>query len=135
MQIQFDPQQISYGEILRIYFSVAHDPTLLNRQGPDTGTQYRSVIFYADDMQKNIALRYIAQLDKAQVYPAPIATKVDPDRGFFAAEGYHQDYLANNPHQPYIIINDMPKVRNLKQLFPSEYRDQPVLVADARPGN
>ncbi len=132
VQIQFDPQQITYGEILRIYFSVAHDPTLRNRQGPDSGTQYRSAIFPVDDTQKNIALRYIAQLDQAHLYGSPIATVVETNKGFYPAEAYHQDYLENNPRQPYIVINDLPKVHNLQRMFPDLYRDKPVLVADTR---
>src|SRR5580692_6507785 len=112
VKITFDPAEVSYGQILQVAFSVVHDPTELNRQGPDTGTQYRSSIFYADDTQKNIALTYIKQLDQAHVYPRPIVTKVDPLHGFYAAEGYHQDYLVNHPDQGYIAVNDLPKVEN-----------------------
>jgi peptide-methionine (S)-S-oxide reductase len=128
VEITFDPKEVSYGEILQIYFSVVHDPTQLNRQGPDTGTQYRSNIFYADDSQKNIAQAYIAQLDKAKVFNRAIVTRVDPLKGFFSAEGYHQDYLINNPDQPYIVINDLPKIRNLKKVFPGVYQEEPVKV-------
>jgi peptide-methionine (S)-S-oxide reductase len=134
VQITFDPRRISYGRILQIYFSVAHDPTELNRQGPDVGTQYRSAIFPQSAEQARIAEAYIAQLDNAHVFPASIVTKVEPGKAFYAAEGYHQDYLTLHPTQPYIAINDLPKVHALKQLFPSLYRDTPVLVADAHPG-
>jgi len=129
VQIKFDPAQVSYGEILQIFFSVAHDPTELNRQGPDSGTQYRSNIFYADADQQRIAEAYIAQLDKAKVFGAPIVTRVDPLKGFYAAEAYHQDFLIHNPDYPYIVFNDLPKIANLKQLFPDAYREQPVTVA------
>ena len=129
VQIKFDPAQISYGEILRIFFSVAHDPTELNRQGPDEGTQYRSEIFYADASQQRIAQAYIAQLDGAKVFGGPIVTRVDPLKGFYPAEGYHQDFLVRNPTYPYIVFNDLPKIDNLKRLFPEDYRDQPVTVA------
>jgi peptide-methionine (S)-S-oxide reductase len=128
VKITFDPAEVSYGQILQVAFSVVHDPTELNRQGPDTGTQYRSSIFYADDTQKNIALAYIKQLDQAHVYPRPIVTKVDPLHGFYAAEGYHQDYLVNHPDQGYIAVNDLPKVENFKRLFPELYSGRPVLV-------
>jgi peptide-methionine (S)-S-oxide reductase len=128
VKITFDPAEVSYGQILQVAFSVVHDPTELNRQGPDTGTQYRSSIFYADDTQKNIALTYIKQLDQAHVYPRPIVTKVDPLHGFYAAEGYHQDYLVNHPDQGYIAVNDLPKVENFKRLFPELYSGRPVLV-------
>ncbi|MGH8139395.1 MAG: peptide-methionine (S)-S-oxide reductase MsrA [Steroidobacteraceae bacterium] len=128
VQITFDPAQLSYGEILHIFFSVVHDPTQLNRQGPDTGTQYRSAIAYSDDGQKNIALAYIAQLDKAGVFPRAIVTRVDPLKGFYAAEGYHQDYLLRNPTDPYIAFNDLPKIENLKREFPDDYSGRPVLV-------
>jgi len=131
VEIVYDPAQVSYGEILQVFFSVAHDPTQLNRQGPDTGTQYRSAIFYANDAQKQVAQAYIAQLDAAKVYRSKIATKVDPLRGFYAAEDYHQDYLVNHPDQPYIVYNDIPKVRNFAKLFPTLYVAKPVLVADA----
>jgi peptide-methionine (S)-S-oxide reductase len=124
----FDPKEISYGEILRIYFSVAHDPTQLDRQGPDTGTQYRSAIFYADAQQKRIAEAYIAQLDKARVFRKPIVTRVDALKGFYPAEAYHQDFMILNPRYPYIVINDLPKVANLKRLFPEQYRDKPVMT-------
>lgn len=128
VQITYDPSQISYGKLLQIAFSVAFDPTELNRQGPDSGTQYRSEFFYADDAQKNIATAYIAQLNGAQVFKRPIATRVDPLQGFFPAEGYHQDYLTLHPTQPYIAMNDLPKVDNLKRLFPDLYLQQPTLV-------
>jgi peptide-methionine (S)-S-oxide reductase len=129
VEIKFDPAQISYGEILRIFFSVAHDPTELNRQGPDEGTQYRSAIFFADASQQKIAQAYIAQLDGAHSFARAIATRVDPLTGFFPAEAYHQDFLIHNPNYPYIVFNDLPKIAQLKQLFPEEYREQPVTVA------
>jgi peptide-methionine (S)-S-oxide reductase len=131
VQIVFDPQQISYGELLQIYFSVAHDPTQLNRQGPDVGTQYRSAIFYTDETQQKIAEAYIEQLDAADLFERPIVTKVTRDRGFYAAEDYHQDFLINHPRHPYIVFNDLPKVSNLERLFPDVYRDQPVSVQAA----
>jgi len=127
VQITFDPQQISYGEILRIYFSVAHDPTQLNRQGPDTGTQYRSDVFYVNDAQKQIATDYIAQLNASHLFSQPIVTKVDPLNGFYPAEDYHQDFIARNPNYPYVVFNDLPKIRNLKQLYPDFYRDWPEI--------
>jgi peptide-methionine (S)-S-oxide reductase len=129
VKITFDPAEVSYGQILQVAFSVVHDPTQLNRQGPDEGSQYRSSIFYADDTQKNIAQAYIKQLDAAHVYPKPIVTRVDPLRGFYAAEGYHQDYLVHNPTQAYIAYNDIPKVENFKRLFPDWYSEKPVLVS------
>jgi peptide-methionine (S)-S-oxide reductase len=128
VQIQFDPAQISYGQILRIFFSVATDPTQVNRQFPDVGTQYRSEIFYASDAQKAVAARYIAQLNAAKVLRAPIATRVDPDSGFFRAEAYHQDYLVHHPGQPYIAIYDMPKLGHLKAEFPAAWRPEPVMA-------
>jgi peptide-methionine (S)-S-oxide reductase len=128
VQITFDPAQISYGELLQIAFSVGFDPTELNRQGPDTGTQYRSELWYANDQQKNIATAYIAQLDAAHVYSHPIVTRVDPLHGFYAAEDYHQDYLFLHPNQPYIAYNDIPKVNALKHIFPTIYTQQPTLV-------
>jgi len=128
IQITFDPNEVSYGELLRIFFSVAHDPTELNRQGPDTGTQYRSVIFYADDTQRRIAESYIAQLNGSKAFTQPIVTRVDELKRFYPAEGYHQDYYLKNPRAPYIVINDLPKIRNLQQLFPNDYRDSPVMV-------
>jgi peptide-methionine (S)-S-oxide reductase len=121
VQIVFDPSQITYGELLRVFFSVAHDPTQLNRQGPDEGTQYRSSIFYANDEQKRIAEAYIAQLDRAKVFPRPIVTKVVPLEGFYPAEAYHQNYATLHPNQPYIMFNDAPKVEHLKQEFPNLY--------------
>jgi peptide-methionine (S)-S-oxide reductase len=129
VQITFDPRRISYGRILQIYFSVAHDPTELNRQGPDVGTQYRSAIFPQSAGQARIAEAYIAQLDNAHVFPTPIVTKIESGKAFYVAEDYHQNYLTLHPTQPYIAINDLPKVHALKQLFPSLYRDTPVLVA------
>jgi peptide-methionine (S)-S-oxide reductase len=129
VQITFDPHQISYGQLLRIFFSVATDPTQVNRQFPDSGPQYRSEIFYAGPAQRDIAQRYIAQLDQAHVFGRPIATRVDPDQGFFPAEDYHQDYLTRHPDSPYIATYDLPKIENLKRLFPDAYVGQPVLVA------
>jgi len=132
VQITFDPGEITYGELLRVYFSVAHDPTELNRQGPDSGTQYRSSIFYGNASQEKIAQAYIAQLEKAHVFPRKIVTRVDPLTGFYAAENYHQDYLVHNPDSPYIVFNDLPKIAHLKQVLPRMYADHPVLVAAAR---
>jgi peptide-methionine (S)-S-oxide reductase len=128
VKITFDPAQVSYGQLLQIAFSVVEDPTEVNRQGPDAGTQYRSEIFYADDTQKRIAEAYIAQLNQAKVFPRPIATRVDALKGFYPAEGYHQDYLVNHPHQPYIAAFDLPKVENFKRTFPSLYNGEPVLT-------
>jgi peptide-methionine (S)-S-oxide reductase len=128
VRITYDPSQVTFGQLLRIYFSVVTDPTQLNRQGPDEGTQYRSAIFAQDATQQRVADAYLAQLNAAKAFPAPIVTKVEPNTGFFPAEGYHQNYLNSNPTYPYIAINDMPKVNGLKQLFPALYRDQPVLV-------
>ena len=121
VQVTFDPGQVSYGELLRIFFSVAHDPTQLNRQGPDHGTQYRSAIFYVGDEQKRVAQAYIQQLSAAKAFDAPIVTQVVPLPAFYPAEDYHQDYLAKHPMQPYIVFNDMPKLAALKDQFPSRY--------------
>ncbi len=126
VKIVFDPRQISYGEILRIYFSVATDPTQLNHQFPDEGTQYRGDIFYTDDSQRAVAQRYIAQLNAAKIFKQPIVTRIDPFKGFYVAERYHQDFLRLHPDQPYIATYDMPKVAALKALFPSRYRVDPV---------
>ena len=131
VEVSFDPAKVSYGEILQIYFSAAHDPTELNRQGPDVGTQYRSTIFPRDEAQAKVAAAYIAQLDKAGVFAAPIATTIEPGRDFYPAEDYHQDYLTLNPTAPYIVYNDLPKLANLKRLFPAVWRDDPVLVSEA----
>jgi peptide-methionine (S)-S-oxide reductase len=128
VKIIFDPARISFGQILQIAFSVVHDPTQLNRQGPDVGTQYRSVIFYADDDQKRIAQAYIAQLDQARVFARSIVTQVDPLKGFYEAEGYHQDYLIHNPTNLYVATYDVPKVENFKRTFPELYSGQPVLA-------
>ena len=122
VRVVYDPSQISYGQLLRVFFSVAHDPTELNRQGPDTGTQYRSAIFYANDEQKRIAQAYIDQLNKAKVFSAEIVTQVAPLDVFHEAEDYHQNYLEHHPDQPYIVINDIPKVENLKKEFPELYK-------------
>jgi peptide-methionine (S)-S-oxide reductase len=126
VEIRFDPKEVSYGEILQIYFSVVHDPTQLDRQGPDVGPQYRSNIFYVDDTQKRIALAYIAQLDRAKVFRRPIVTRADPLGGFYPAEAYHQDFLIRNPTYPYIVVHDLPKLENLKKMFPGRYRERPV---------
>jgi peptide-methionine (S)-S-oxide reductase len=129
VQVTFDPKQISYGRILQIYFSAAHDPTELNRQGPDSGTQYRSAIFPTSPEQAAIAKAYIAQLDQAHLFRSAIVTRIEPDREFYPAEGYHQNYLTENPTALYIVYNDLPKIRNLQRLFPELYRQDPVLVA------
>jgi peptide-methionine (S)-S-oxide reductase len=121
VKIVYDPSQVTFGQLLRVFFSVAHDPTELNRQGPDTGTQYRSAIFYSSDEQKRIAEAYIAQLDGARVFPRRIVTQVAPLRAFYEAEAYHQNYAARHPDNPYIMYNDAPKVANLRQQFPNLY--------------
>lgn len=128
VEITYDPKQISYGKLLQIYFSVAHDPTQLNRQFPDVGTQYRSAIFYKDDDQKRVAEQYIAQLNAAQVYRNKIVTQLTPFAAFYPAEGYHQDYATLHPESGYIARFDLPKIANLKSLFPEQYRQAPVLV-------
>jgi peptide-methionine (S)-S-oxide reductase len=133
VRIAFDPRKISYGRLLQIYFSVAHNPTQLNRQGPDRGTQYRSTIFPANAEQARVARGYIDQLNQARTFGKPLATTLEPLKAFYPAESYHQDYLTRHPGQPYIAIHDLPKVENLKRLFPAVYRDTPVLVG-GQPG-
>jgi peptide-methionine (S)-S-oxide reductase len=128
VQITYDPRQISYGRLLQIFFSVVHDPTQLNRQGPDTGTQYRSAIFPATAEQADVAKAYIAQLDQLHAFKKPIVTKIEMERAFYPAEAYHQDYLTRNPTQPYIAYNDLPKIDDLKRISPDLYRAAPVLV-------
>ncbi|MBC9881813.1 peptide-methionine (S)-S-oxide reductase MsrA [Bradyrhizobium sp. INPA01-394B] len=135
VEIKFDPKKISYGKILQIYFSVAHDPTQLNRQGPDTGTQYRSAIFTTSDEQKKVAEAYIAQLNSAKVFSKPIVTKISALEAFYPAEAYHQDYLTLHPNQPYIAYNDIPKVENLKKLFADNYIEKPTLVSASKATN
>ena len=135
VEITYDPKKISYGKILQIFFSVAHDPTQLNRQGPDSGTQYRSAIFTTSDEQRKVADAYIAQLNAAKVYSKPIVTKVGPLLGFYPAEAYHQDYLTLHPTQPYIAYNDIPKVENLKKIFAENYLEKPTLVSSAKVTN
>jgi peptide-methionine (S)-S-oxide reductase len=132
VRVTFNPGEISYGRILQIYFSVAHDPTELNRQGPDEGTQYRSAIFPGNDEQAGVAKAYVAQLNGAHVFGAAVVTKIEPGRTFYPAEDYHQDFLALNPGYPYIVFNDLPKIDNLKRLFPEAYRAEPVLVRAGR---
>lgn len=121
VRITYDPSQISYGQLLKVFFAVAHDPTQLNRQGPDTGTQYRSAIFYSGDEQKRIAEAYIKQLNQAKVFERPIATQVSGLNSYYPAEAYHQDYAARHPDDSYIVINDLPKVASLRQQFPKLY--------------
>src|SRR5262244_2852191 len=132
VEIRFDPKEVSYGEILQIYFSVVAVSLKKNRQGPDVGTQYRSAIFYADESQKRIAEAYIAQLDRTKVFRRPIVTRVERLTGFYPAEDYHQDFLLKNPNYPYIVFNDLPKIASLKRLFPARYLDQPVTAQTAR---
>jgi peptide-methionine (S)-S-oxide reductase len=124
VRVVYDPSQITYGTLLRVFFSVAHDPTQLNYQGPDHGTQYRSAIFYANPEQKRLAEAYIAQLTNAKAFPRPIVTQVIPLKTFYPAEAYHQDYMVHHPYQPYIVYNDAPKVAHLKQQFPELYRGE-----------
>jgi peptide-methionine (S)-S-oxide reductase len=131
VQVTFDPHKISYGKILQIFFSVAHDPTQLDRQGPDVGTQYRSAIFFSNEAEKRVAQSYVAQLGGAATFSRPIATRIDPLTKFYPAEAYHQNYALTHPNQPYIVYNDLPKVENLKRLFGGAYREQPVTVATA----
>ncbi|MGY3607925.1 MULTISPECIES: peptide-methionine (S)-S-oxide reductase MsrA [unclassified Bradyrhizobium] len=135
VEIKYNPKQVSYGKLLQIFFSVVHDPTQLNRQGPDTGTQYRSAIFATSDDQKKVAEAYIAQLNAAKVYKKPIVTKVGPLEGFYPAEAYHQDYLTLHPNQPYIAYNDIPKVENLKKIFAENYIEKPTLVGNTKVTN
>ena len=132
VQITYDPQKVTYGEILQVYFSVAHNPTQLNRQGPDVGTQYRSSIWYANDDQKRVAENYIAQLNKSGVFGAAIVTQVAPLKEFFPAEGYHQDYLLLNPTNPYIVFNDLPKIRNFQKVLPVLYQSKAVTVTELK---
>jgi peptide-methionine (S)-S-oxide reductase len=131
VQIKYDPKVISFGELLRVYFSVATDPTELNRQGPDEGTQYRGEIWYTTPDQKRVADVYVDQLKRARAYSDPIVTRVDAYKGFYPAEGYHQDFLIKNPDYPYIVINDKPKIENLKKLLPADYVASPVMVANS----
>jgi peptide-methionine (S)-S-oxide reductase len=132
VQITFDPRQVSYGRILQVYFSVAHDPTQLNRQGPDTGTQYRSNIFVMSESQRRVAQQYVAQLEQAHVFPHRIVTRIDSFTGFYPAEHYHQDFATLHPDHPYIAFNDAPKVEHLKQLFPDLYRQAAALVGSGQ---
>jgi peptide-methionine (S)-S-oxide reductase len=132
VKVTFDPKEVSYGKLLQVFFSVAHNPTQLNFQGPDEGTQYRSALFISDPQQRKVAEAYIAQLDKAHVFKQPIVTKVTDYTGFYPAEQYHQDFLTLNPTYPYIVYNDLPKIENLKQIFPADYSTAPVLVLKAK---
>lgn len=129
IRIEYDPQQISYGQILQLFFSTAHDPTQVDAQGPDEGTQYRSAIFVANDEEKQVAVRYIAQLGASGIFHNPIATKLEPLHGFYPAEGYHQDYLIHHPDSMYIVLNDLPKISALHSLYPDLYRDKAVTTA------
>jgi len=134
VQVTYDPRQVTFGTLLQVYYSVAHDPTTLDRQGPDSGPQYRSAVFYRDAEQKRVTEKYIAQLDAAKVFPARIVTEVRPLTGFYPAEAYHQDYATLHPGSPYIAAFDLPKIANLKATLPQLYREQPVLVsAQAKP--
>lgn len=123
VKITYDPSEISYGQLLKIYFAVAHDPTQLNRQGPDSGPQYRSAIFFANDEQREVAQGYIEQLNNLKVFSQAIATKLEPLNGFYAAEEYHQNFINRNPNHPYVVINDLPKVQHLQQQFPNLYKN------------
>jgi peptide-methionine (S)-S-oxide reductase len=128
VQVVFDPAELSYGELLHIYFAVAHDPTELDRQGPDRGSQYRSAVFYADDTQRHIAESYIQQLNQERAFAQPIVTRLEALKGFYPAETYHQDFYLKNPQYPYIVMIDLPKIRNLQRLFPDYYRERPMTV-------
>lgn len=129
VEITFDPKQISYGQLLRLFFSVAHDPTQLDRQSPDSGPSYRSEIFFGSPSQERVAKAYVEQLSKAKIFASPIVTKIEPLKAFYPAEDYHQDYLIHNPHQPYIVFNDLPKIDALKRAYPEIYRATPVALA------
>ena len=124
VQITYDPSQVTYGQLLKVFFAVAHDPTELNRQGPDIGTQYRSAIFYGSDEQKRIAESYIAQLDQAKIFSDKIVTQVAPLKRFYEAEGYHQNYLVNHPNEPYIVYHDLPKLESLRKELPELYKEK-----------
>jgi peptide-methionine (S)-S-oxide reductase len=130
VEIAYDPRRVSLGTLLSVYFSVAHDPTQRNRQGPDTGTQYRSAIFVSDAAQAKIAREYIAQLEASKVFAKPIVTRIEPLSRFYPAEAYHQDYLIRHPDAPYIVINDLPKIENLKSAYPMLWRDAPAVGAE-----
>jgi peptide-methionine (S)-S-oxide reductase len=132
VEVTFDPRQVSYGRLLQVFFSVAHDPTQRDRQGPDVGPQYRSAIFPANAEQERLATAYIAQLTAAGAFPREIATRIERNRPFFRAEAYHQDYLVRNPRNPYIVFNDLPKLAELQRVFPDRYRAEPVLVGATR---
>jgi peptide-methionine (S)-S-oxide reductase len=132
VEITFDPKRVSYGQLLRLYFSVAHDPTELNRQGPDSGPSYRSEIFFTSPAQERIAKAYVAQLTKASVFKAPIVTRIESMKGFYPAEDYHQDFLIHNPTHPYIVRNDLPKIDALKRVYPELYRETPVMLSSTR---
>lgn len=132
VQVTYDPAEVTYGELLRVFFSVAHDPTELDRQGPDVGNQYRSEVFYANADQQRIASAYIAQLDQAHAFPSKIVTRMDPLKGFYRAEEYHQDFLVKNPTYPYIVYNDLPKIANFRSVLPALYQGSPVLIAAVR---
>ncbi len=132
VEVSFDPREVSYGTLLQVFFSIAHNPTQLNYQGPDQGTQYRSAIFAASAEQQKVAAAYIAQLDKTGLFHAPIVTKLSKLDSFYPAEKYHQDFLTLNPNHPYIVYNDMPKIDNLKAIFPAAFRANPVLVSKAK---
>lgn len=134
VEITYDPAKITYGQLLQIYFSVAHDPTQLDFQGPDRGPQYRSTIFAGNDGQRKIAQSYIAQLDKAGLFARPIVTTLETDKAFYPAEAYHQDFMERNPTYPYIVYNDLPKVENLERLFPERYTEKPALVLSQAKG-
>lgn len=132
VEITFDPKQVSFGQLLQLYFAVAHDPTQLNRQGPDSGPSYRSEIFFTSPSQERIARAYVKQLEQAKIFKKTIVTKIEPLKGFYPAEDYHQDFLIRNPTYPYIVRNDLPKIDALKRVFPKHYRETPVALGDAR---
>ncbi len=132
VEITFDPKQVSYGQLLQLFFSVAHDPTQLDRQGPDRGPSYRSEIFFGSPTQERVARAYVKQLTEAKAFAAPIVTKIEPLKAFYAAEDYHQDYLIHHPSQPYIVFNDQPKIEALKKVYPERYRPEPIALNGRR---
>ncbi len=129
VRVVYDPEKVTYGKLLDVFFTVAHDPTELNRQGPDSGPSYRSEIFFSTPAQEKVAKAYVAQLNQAKVFGSPIVTKIEPMKGFYPAEGYHQDFLIHNPTYPYIVRNDMPKIDALKKVYPEVYRETPVMLS------